>query len=73
MTKPILVAQCGHCLHAEAMWTTEDGSLAPDLWFKAFPRDGRMVMTNQVLYLACRRCQIGLDEIVKDFTKTTDH
>ena len=71
--KPILVAQCGHALSAVAFWTTDNGGLiAPDLWFKGFPSNGRVLMTNQILYLACSNCQNGLDEVVKDFTKTCD-
>jgi hypothetical protein len=70
--KPILVAQCGHCLNAEAFWTTDNGGqVAPDLWFRGFPVDGRMMMTNQVIYLACRQCQNGLDEVLNDFTKAS--
>jgi len=71
--KPILVAQCGHCLQAYAFWTTgNDGTMVPDLWFQGFPSSGRMLMTNQVIYLACSQCQNGLDEVVRDFTKTND-
>jgi hypothetical protein len=71
--KPILVAQCGHALSAEAFWTTDNGGqVAPDLWFQNFPTSGRMVMTNQIIYLACRSCANGLDEVVKDFTKTVE-
>jgi len=71
--KPLLVAQCGHLTHAEAFWTTDNGGqVAPDLWFKGFPMTGRMIMTNQIIYLACRQCQNGLDEVVKDFIKTAD-
>ena len=73
LKKPILVAQCGHCLSAEAFWTNDDGGqLAPDLWFKGFPTNGRVLMTNQVLYLACAQCQNSLDEVFKDFTKTRE-
>ena len=69
--KPILVAQCGHCLSAQAFWTTDNGGqVAPDLWFEGFPTVGRVLMTNQVLYLACQRCAVGLDEVMRDFTKT---
>lgn len=71
--KPILVAQCGHCLDAVAFWTTDNGGqVAPDLWFRGFPTSGRVVMTNQVLYLACEQCKQGLDEVVRDFTKSGD-
>lgn len=71
--KPILVAQCGHCLSAEAFWTTDNGGhMAPDLFFKGFPTDGRVLLTNQIIYLACRACQNGLDEVVTDFTKNRD-
>lgn len=71
VTKRILVAQCGHCLKAEAMWTTKnDGMTAPDLWFKGFPAHGRMMLTNQTVYLSCSMCQNGLDEVVSDFTKS---
>lgn len=68
--KPILVAQCGHCERATAAWATiNDGSVAPDLFFTGFPEKGRMILTHSVIYLACRSCQDGLDEITKDFIK----
>jgi hypothetical protein len=71
--KPILVAQCGHALNAEAFWTNDNtGQLAPDLWYENFPTTGRMLLTNQVLYLSCRQCQNGLDEIMRDFRQTAD-
>jgi len=73
VTKPILVAQCGHCLRAEAFWASvTDSPSLPDLWFQGFPEAGRVFLTNQILYLACRQCQNGLDEVVRDFTKTND-
>jgi len=69
--KPILVAQCGHALSAAAFWTTNnDGTMSPDLWFENFPTTGRMVMTNQIIYLACRSCRMQLDDFLKDFTTT---
>jgi hypothetical protein len=73
LKKPILVAQCGHAFAGEAFWSTENtGGMAPDLWYENFPNSGRIVLTNQVVYVACRQCRNGLDEVIKDFTKSTD-
>jgi len=71
--KPILVAQCGHLGNAEAWWTTEnDGNHMPDLWFSGFPTTGRVMMSNQIIYLSCRACSNGLDAVVSDHIKPVD-
>lgn len=63
-TKRVMVAQCGHCENAVALWTTNnDGSVPPDLIFSGFPKAGRMLLTNQVIYMACEQCKNGLADI----------
>lgn len=70
VTKPVLVVQCSHCGNAKAFWSIQlDGSMPPDLWFENFPVNGRLLMTNQVIYLACSRCKNGLDQVYKDEVK----
>lgn len=68
--KPILVVQCGHLEQAEAWWSTEnDGNHMPDLWFSGFPTAGRMMMSNQIMYLACKNCSNQLDAVVSCYSK----
>jgi len=72
--KPVLVVQCGHCEHAQAFWLNDnDGAKPPDLFFRNFPPTGRVKMTNQVLYLACRMCETGLDAVYADSIKAREH
>jgi hypothetical protein len=63
---------CTHILNSKACWIQkgDDGSAPPDLWFKNFPTDGRMVLFNQTIVLACWACKDSIDVIVTEYGKT---
>lgn len=69
--EPVLICQCSHAPKARAFWTTKnDGSEPPDLFYTDFPTKGRIVMSNQTIFLACWACRDGLDVIVQEYGKT---
>lgn len=68
--KPVLVIECGHCGGARAAWFAPGTGKPPDLWFQNFPKNGRMMMSNNTILVACEKCQSQLTVIAKEYEKT---
>lgn len=68
--KPVLVIQCSHCPNAAVEWRENEPGKPPDLLFRGFPTNGRMMLSKGTVLLACDRCRGQLDVIHAEYGKT---
>jgi len=56
MIANLTVVGCRHCSNADAVWIENKPGKPPDIVFKRFPTHGRLLLTNQVIWLYCQEC-----------------
>lgn len=71
IVKPIMVAHCTHCPTASVTWIENEAGKPPDLFFKGFPKHGRVVLSKEVILLACDRCAEQVDSILQDSIRSS--
>lgn len=68
--RPVLVIQCCHCPNARVEWMENKAGKPPDLIFRGFPENGRIIMSANTVLLACDRCRGQLDMMQEEYGKT---